>query len=122
IHALVSNADGQATWHQLSREEESGLLSADTLRTLWPNIDEHLRTEQPAVSLSHLLEQTGENQGQYNWLTIDCLPAAPLLQGLDGTLEPLDMIEVRVVISGIAPGHTGTTLEECDELLLPQGF
>lgn len=122
IHALVNNVDGHATWHQLSREEESGLLPAETLSALWPNLDEHQRAEHPTVPLSHLLEQTGENQEHYNWLTIDCLPAARLLQGLNGTLEPLDMIEVRVVVGGIASRQTGTTLEECDELLLPQGF
>ncbi len=122
LHALVNNTDGQANWHQLSREEESGLLPADTLSALWPNVDEHQRSEHPAVSLSRLLEQTGENPAHYNWLTIDCLPAARLLQGLNGNLEPLDMIEVRVAVGGIASRQTGATLEECDNLLLPRGF
>lgn len=122
LNALVSNRNGPATWHYLSRDEESGLLPADTLSALWPNLDEHQRTEHPAVSLSHLLAQTDEDQAQYNWLTIDCLPAARLLQGLGGALQSLDMIEVRVAIGGIAHPDTGTTLEECDELLLPQGF
>ena len=122
LNALVSNSNGPATWHYLSRDEESGLLPADTLSALWPNLDEHQRTEHPAVSLSHLLAQTDEGQAQYNWLTIDCLPAARLLQGLSGALQSLDMIEVRVAIGGIAHPDTGTTLEECDELLLPQGF
>lgn len=122
LNALVSNRNGPATWHYLSRDEESGLLPADTLSALWPNLDEHQRTEHPAVSLSHLLAQTDEDQAQYNWLTIDCLPAARLLQGLGGALQSLDMIEVRVAIAGITIDDTGTTLEECDKLLLPQGF
>ncbi|BFM20137.1 coiled-coil domain-containing protein [Gilvimarinus japonicus] len=123
VHALVNNTYGRATWHQLSREEESGLLPADALSALWPNLNEHQRAEHPAVSLSHLLEQTGESQEHYNWLTIDCLPAVRLLQGLNGALNTLDMIELRVAINnGIASDQTGATLEECDELLLPQGF
>ena len=122
LHALANNTDGQATWHQLSREEESGLLPVEALRALWPNLNEHQQAERPAASLSHLLKQAGESQEDYNWLTIDCLPAAKLLQGLNGALQLLDMIEVRVAVNGVMPRQSGTTLEECDELLLPQGF
>lgn len=122
IRALVNNTDGAATWHSLSREEESGLLPADTLSALWPNLNEQQRTEQPAVSLSQLLAQADEEQEHYNWLTIDCLPAARLLQGLNGNLQTLDMVEVRVIVNDTAPHQTGATLDECDALLLPQGF
>ncbi len=122
LHALVNNTDGPATWYQLSREEESGLLPAEAISSLWPNLGDLHRAEYPAVSLGRLLEKTGENQEQYNWLTIDCLPAGRLLQGLNGFMEQLDMIEVRVAIAGVTLADTGATLEECDELLLPQGF
>jgi len=122
IRALVNNTDGATTWHNLSREEESGLLPAETLSALWPNIHEQQRAEQPAVSLSQLLAQADKEQEHYNWLTIDCLPAARLLQGLNGNLQTLDMVEVRVIVNDTAPHQTGATLDECDALLLPQGF
>jgi len=121
-HALVNNTDGQATWHQLSREEESGLLPATTLNVLWPNLTQQQSAKQPAVSIQQLLKQAGEDQEHYNWLTIDCLPAAHLLQGLNGALQTLDVIELRVAVGDIAPQQSGATLQECDALLLPQGF
>lgn len=122
LNALVNNTNGQATWHRHSREAENGLLPAKALTALWPNLNEIDRSEKPAVSLKHLLEQADEVDSPFNWLTIDCLPAARLIQDLNGTLDQLDMIEMRVVIDGARSGNDGTTLGECDKILLPQGF
>ncbi|MDO6746288.1 hypothetical protein [Gilvimarinus sp. 1_MG-2023] len=122
LHALVDNTAGQASWHQHSHEGESGLLPAENLSTLWPNIQEQQHSKLPATSLSQLMGQTNDHQEHYNWLTIDCLPAARLLQGLGEALQPLDIIEVRVAINGLPTPQVGATLEECDHLLLPQGF
>jgi hypothetical protein len=121
VNALVNHTSGPAIWHQLSREQESGLLPASALSPLWPNLTQQQSTQQPAVALSHLLAQAANGQEPYNWLTINCLPAAQLLQGLGDALQPLDMIEVRVTLDDTAP-PMGTSLKACDELLLPQGF
>ncbi|UTF59563.1 hypothetical protein [Gilvimarinus sp. DA14] len=120
--ALISESNGQATWHHLTREEDNGLLSALALSQLWPNIQTLEQTQHPTITLSQLLEEKGESPESYNWLTIDCLPATRLLQGLNGSLESVDMIEVRVALNEAIAAESGATLEESDAFIQPLGF
>ncbi|MDO3387332.1 hypothetical protein QWI17_15935 [Gilvimarinus sp. SDUM040013] len=121
-HALLDESNGLATWHHLSREEDNGLLPVQILCKLWPNIQELEQIQRPTTSLSQLLKEHGESPESYNWLTIDCLPAARLLQGLNGALESLDMIEVRVATGNKLANESGATLKESDAVILPLGF
>ncbi|KAF1708915.1 hypothetical protein CSC70_12535 [Pseudoxanthomonas kalamensis DSM 18571] len=97
---MVAPAAGTATFHRVSNPAESGLLPAQSLQKLWP----HLGAEQDALiedatTLDALYAEAG---GQINWLVLDCLPAAALLQGGAKLLPQLDVALVRVA-SDLSP-------------------
>jgi len=90
---VVAPAGGKVTFYRASNPAESGLLKPESLRELWP----HLGTEETivvddAVTLDTLQEEAA---GQINWLMLDCLPAAGLLQGGAQLLRQLDLVLVR---------------------------
>lgn len=91
---VVAPAAGTATFHCVSNPAESGLLPIQSLQKLWP----HLSAGQDVVvedatTLDALYSEVG---GHTNWLVLDCLPAAALLQGGAELLLQLDVALVRV--------------------------
>ncbi len=102
---------GDQTYHQYTLAAENGLLPPEALHPLWPSLQ--LLGQQPAagVPLASLLPA--------NWLLLDCLPAAHLLQG---TCLPTStqVVLARVVLSDAAPA--GSSLASVQALLAPSGF
>lgn len=92
--AVVAPAPGAATFHRTSSSAESGLLSGTVQQALWPNlIEECAIAVDDAITLDMAHAQA---DGLVNWLFLDCLPGAALLQGGEQLLERLDVALIRV--------------------------
>lgn len=91
---VVTASAEPTTFHHASNPAESGLVAPEHLRALWPNLatDYSTAVEVP-VTLDTLLSEAGRD---INWLVLDCLPAADLLQGGGELLTGLDVVLVRV--------------------------
>src|SRR5690606_16648283 len=105
-------------FHRASNPAESGLLKPESLQPLWP----HLGTEQTIdiedpVTLDELTKQAA---GEINWLILDCLPAATLLQGGAKLLPQLDVALVRVAQD--LPAELKADQQAADELLRAAGL
>lgn len=89
---VLSDHQGEDCFYHLSSALESGLLSAEELRGLWPNIK--LKEEQilEAVTLSDFHETVSFDT---NWLIVDCLPAWTVVGGESSALNKYDVIIVR---------------------------
>ncbi len=75
-------------------ELENGLLAPESLRHLWPNLCT-VNTEQvEAMTLASLLKTHASHQ----WLILDCLPVATMLQTSEEVSPPLDVVLARVVL------------------------
>lgn len=115
---VVVPSAGATTFHRLSNPDESGLLAAQNLRKLWPNLsDESSAAIKDATTLDALGEEAG---GDANWLILDCLPATALLQGGTELLRKLDVVLVRVA-DDLPPGLLADQ-HAVDQLLCDAGL
>ena len=115
---VVAPSGGSATFHRTSNPAESGLLPPQSLQQLWP----HLGVEQTvgiedAMTLDALQAEAG---GSINWLVLDCLPAAALLQGGERLLTQLDVALVRV--ANTLPTDLAADQQAVDQLLHAVGL
>ncbi len=109
LHAVVAQSSGPALFHELSLAHESSLCPPEALRALWPNLELRQTREVQALSLCDLLAQTpanGHNHSDnhshshhYNWVYLDCLPAAALLSGAGPLLDTLDVLLLRATVA-----------------------
>ena len=91
---VVAPKAGATIFHRASNASESGLLPIQDLRELWPNL---APGEQVAVDGATTLDALHAEAGtDINWLLLDCLPAAALLQGGAQLLSQVDVALVRV--------------------------
>lgn len=117
-HDVVAGSSTSTIFHRASNPAESGLLKPESLQPLWP----HLGTEQTIdiedpVTLDELTKQAA---GEINWLILDCLPAATLLQGGAKLLPQLDVALVRVAQD--LPAELKADQQAADELLRAAGL
>jgi len=119
-HALVAPEKGDTHFYTNSLAAESGLLPAENLSSLWPNLHTVQKHALAAVTLHDTLVQHGiHTDNTHLWLFIDCLPAAPLLASAGAFLSQADVVIARVVLPQAA-NHThidGTGLNDLDPLL-----
>lgn len=91
---VVAASAGGVTFHHASNPAESGLLPVQSLQKLWPNLG---AVREAAINDATTLDALhAEAGGQVNWLMLDCLPAAALLQGGARLLPQLDLVLIRV--------------------------
>lgn len=114
---VVAASSGRVTFHRASNPAESGLLTPERLQQLWPHLDTEESIFEDAVTLD-VLEQ--EAEGKINWLVLDCLPAASLLQGGAQLLAGLDVVLVRVAHD--LPAELAADQQAVDELLRAVGL
>ena len=120
-HALLgAETLADVTWHKLSNSNESGLLSSDSLSTLWPNLQSEGLHIQPQTTLDALLPALTAPR---NWLVVDCLPATRILQGAGQQLAYTAVVVARVLTQSqpLLVGQ-GASMQELCDYLLPQGF
>ena len=117
-HDVVAGSSTSTIFHRASNPAESGLLKPESLQQLWP----HLGTEQiisieDPITLDELRQQAA---GEINWLILDCLPAANLLQGGAKLLPQLDVALVRVAQD--LPAELKADQQSVDNLLRAAGL
>ncbi len=122
---LVAPESGEGIFFHASNPRESGLIPAEELRFLWRNLelgDGELLESRSLVDIFE--EHRRQCDWKFNWLTIDCFPAADLLRGMEKELSDLEVIEVRALNSPdpVAPALGGIRLEGCRQLLSEAGF
>lgn len=102
-HEMVAPSGEPIVFNRMNNPAESGLLALSQLKTLWPSLlpdDTGSKKARTGVTLGTLL--TGP-ASRANWLIIDCLPAASLLDGIGPSLASLDVVLARVVINDNFP-------------------
>lgn len=100
IHPLVlSDQQGEGCFHLLSSSLESGLLSAEEIKDIWPNIKTREKQVCEVLTLEGFLQSRPSTP---NWLIVDCLPAWQVLGGENSALQSFDVIVVRSVSDGSA--------------------
>jgi len=98
-HALVAPEKGDTNFYAISLTTESGLLPAENLSSLWPNLQTVQEHTLAAVTLHDTLVQHGiHTDNAHLWLFVDCLPAAPLLTSAGASLQHVDVVAARVVL------------------------
>lgn len=117
---VVAQVPARTTFHRASNPAEHGLVPPERLRTLWPHLAEEgvVEVEAP-VTLEALLAEAGD---EANWLVLDCLPAAQLLQGGAPRLGQLDVALVRVAAGEDAGLDRAAHHDAVDELLEAAGL
>lgn len=121
-HELVVPGEEPVIFNRMNNLGESSLLSLSQLKTLWPNLlqtdigsEDALRT---GVTLDALLSGPASHA---NWLIVDCLPAASLLDGAGSSLASMDVVLARVVTNDALP-ITEALDKTLDLLLSKTGF
>ena len=122
---VLDTRDGAAPFHTLSHANESGLLSGDELKSLWPNIRTAHTLERSTQTLDNLLATDPSladlNDTDAGWLIIDSLPAARILNGAMERIRHCTVVGARVVLDD-ARAPAGTHVNEVRSLLEPLGF
>lgn len=123
LHQLVGGQDEAVPFYRHSSPKENSLLSATLLMPLWKNLRLREAITTPAQTLHNILASAREGSPRYNWLTLACLPALPLLQGLGPTLQQFDVLQVRVALTDDAAlAEAGASRPAVDAWLQTQGF
>ena len=100
LHAVVAAEAGEVAFYTSNLATESGLLPAEDLRQLWPNLHTLQSSQRQATALAQLLAlEQAQAQAQHQWLLLDCLPAASLLKTAASALSQLDVVVARVVLT-----------------------
>lgn len=106
------NTDNEYPYYQYSLTSENGLLESHSLKPIWPGI--LLKSQQylTGVSLNQLFPS--------DWLLLDCLPAAELLNGIE-IPEGTQVILTRAIMNQEA-APVGSSFDEINNLLETNGF
>lgn len=105
---VLSSSNELATFYQLSSRHESGLLPAEHLKILWPNISDKGQWDCQTTTLDDLAMDL-----EANWLFVDCLPALPILKGAKQWLHSADLVVVRSLLN-----ETTDSIKESSALVL----
>lgn len=121
---LGAQRDDAASFYALSLPSESGLLPAEDLRTLWPNIQSTRVESRPVITLKDAWAQLPATHSMPDWLVVDALPAVPVLQGAAALLSTVQVVCVRVMLDekGSQPSLAACGLEATGAYLEAQGF
>lgn len=97
INTVIAPTAGEVDFFTASLTAESGILPAEELRAVWPNVYTVATERRAATDLAALLQVDGESSADQQWLLLDCLPAAPLLHSAQAQLQNVDVVVVRVL-------------------------
>lgn len=108
LHAVVAAEAGEVAFYTSNLATENGLLPSEDLQQLWPNLHTLQSSQHQAIALAQLLAP--EAQVHHQWLLLDCLPAATLLQGAATALAQVDVVVARVLLT--EPEHAGQPAQQ----------
>lgn len=119
--AVIAGSEGNATYYDASNPAESGLVDPELLTPIWPGLHRLDAKTIPTVSLTNLFAQRGYSWIP-QWLLVDCLPAAGILEGAAPLAAQCSFIWVRAILDVSIPGAIQASLGEITRILEPQGF
>lgn len=120
LNVVIAAQAGDVDFFTASLTAESGLLPAEDLQALWPNVHTVFTHSQPAMDLGKLLQLGTETPVNQQWVLLDCLPAAALLRSLQPHLQHVDVVVARVLHNADGPATLsgkGCSLEEVSDAL-----
>jgi len=118
VRSVVISATGeQVSVFKNSIDRESGLISAEDLRSLWKNLEQ---ISEARVSSVTLPEFTGELEAKPNWLVLDRLDGLSIIKESADLLSGVDVIYMRAK-SGEPAGQLSSS-DEAISILESNGF
>jgi chemotaxis protein histidine kinase CheA len=101
LQVIVSNQQAQETFYQSNNIREHGLIEPEKLSSFWRNLKTIETRISETQTLANILMEKAINPSTnpYNWLIIDCLPAANILEGLGKYIEQVDVIVARATLT-----------------------
>ncbi len=123
--ALLTDADGDVTYHQASNPEEDGLVPPESLASVWPNLRTVAQTQRSGTRLDNLLNQVGwrtTSSANKVWGIVECLPALPILRGAGVELERWSVLWLRVWLGPNADDNPEAALPAIEQFLTSLEF
>ena len=102
LQAVVSDQAAQASFYQSNNPHEHGLIEPEKLTAFWRNLKTVEVQTADTQTLANILPGTGvsnPDNSPYNWLIVDCLPAAHILEGIGNYLGQVDVVIARAVLN-----------------------
>ena len=98
VHAVIGGTETTRQFHKLSIADESGLIDAKTLSTIWPNLKLIETREVQCRTLAAVLAEHGRDVGADptpDWIVIDCLGGGEILEACHELTESAGVVVVR---------------------------
>ena len=122
---VLSDLNAEADFYTASNPAEDGLIAAEQLRVLWPNLSTREQQKRQVQRLDSLLQAEpyqALQQAQTVWTIIDCLTSLSILKGAGQALEKWSVLCVRVLLKPLPEENTVGTLQDIETYLLPYGY
>jgi hypothetical protein len=122
---VLSDVNAEADFYIASNPAEDGLIAAEQLRVLWPNLSTQEQQKRQVQRLDSLLQAEpyqALQQVQIIWTIIDCLTSLSILKGAGQALEKWSVLCVRVLLKPLPEENTVGTLQDIEDYLLPYGY
>lgn len=116
---VISKDAGPINFHETSLPSENSPIAPEQLLELWPNLKLIQVQERQGITLDQLLNGTVP---EINWLLIDCLPAIPMIEGMENSLDLIDVINARVIIPNTVFWPEYANLDLLKDFLESKGF
>jgi uncharacterized coiled-coil DUF342 family protein len=123
--AVLADIDGEAEYYSISNPAEDGLLAAEQLTALWPNLQTNKQVTRQVTRLDSLLAKhptTLLPTSASLWTFIDCLSSLTILKGADKALEQSSVLCLRVLLQPLPDQNTIGTLQDIEAYLQPYGY
>ncbi len=119
--ALMSDSEAEVDFFIYPDPHGSSLLPPESLAggaSLKPLETRRLRT----TTVENLLSDLEHPSQLFNWATIDCLPALPIIKGAGNRFKDWDVIIARVLFDRESLPENGATKQEVDAFLTSSGY
>jgi hypothetical protein len=123
--AVLADTDGEADYYSVSNPAEDGLLAAEQLTALWPNLQTNQQVTRQVTRLDSLLAKhpaTLLPTAASIWTFIDCLTSLTILKGAGKALEQWSVLCLRVLLQPLPEQNTIGTLQDLEAYLQPYGY
>ncbi|WP_373976097.1 hypothetical protein NT239_04790 [Chitinibacter sp. SCUT-21] len=108
-HALLlGDKTAETSFYIASNPAESGLLPAESWSKIWRNLSCREERHLPQQLLDTFIQ---EANAEINWLVLACLPALPLLEGAQETLQQCDVLVIRTQLEGCMPSADKSAID-----------
>ena len=122
---VLADINGEADYYSISNPAEDGLLAAEQLTPLWPNLQTNKQVTRQVQRLDSLLAKESNNllpKSASIWTFIDCLTSLSILKGAGKELESWSVLCLRVLLKPLPEQNTIGTLQDIEAYLLPYGY